>query len=408
MIKVGHLIMAGQNSILITITNVNHISMKSNLTRTKAFVLISILVCLIWTSCNNDRKGTIVNGLIVKSDTINISSDTGNYSDFIKGASELSFVVLKEDDKTMFADINRIIDFNDKYFIVDSYGVRTVVSFDHDGNPIASYGKRGNGPGEYVYPWAVDVDDKNVYILDASQKKLMKYTHDGSYQSTKEMPFRAGSFIMLDSNKILFNLEPSEETSYQLCITDSTLTPLTYMLPYPKDYVGGWITNDVFRKTLNGITYYLSPADTIYHINLDGHIDGKRILNLKNGALPEDAKLNYIAAESKGLLEKGSQLLNNPVEVASGIFLSEIYDKQEKFYIIGDLKTGECHAKKYGENMSVHDAIIPYATSQDNKCSISILDNTIAEDCIDFQSLPDSIINAMNNGNRVLVIHRFN
>ena len=51
----------------------------------------------------------------------------------------------------MFADINQVIDAFGKYFIIDTYGSRTVVSFDHNGKPLASYGKHGNAPNDILY-----------------------------------------------------------------------------------------------------------------------------------------------------------------------------------------------------------------------------------------------------------------
>lgn len=81
--------------------------------------------------------------------------------------------------------------------------------------------------------------------------------HIGDYIDSKKIPFESRGFILLNNNKILFNLEPSEDTNnYQLCITDSTLKPLKYMLCYPDKYVGGWVTNDVFLRNNNGISYY--------------------------------------------------------------------------------------------------------------------------------------------------------
>lgn len=85
----------------------------------------------------------------------------------------------------------------------------------------------------------------------------------GGFIDSKEIPFESKGFTLLKDGKILFKLEPSKETNYQLCVTDSMLTPLNYMLHYPDGYVGGWVTNNAFQKNKNGISYYCSPADTI-------------------------------------------------------------------------------------------------------------------------------------------------
>lgn len=95
----------------------------------------------------------------------------------------------------MFADINQVIDAFGKYFIIDTYGSRTVVSFDHNGKPLASYGKHGNAPDEYIYPWDVDISVEYIYILDVSQRKLLRYNHIGDYIDSKKFHLKAGDLF---------------------------------------------------------------------------------------------------------------------------------------------------------------------------------------------------------------------
>ncbi len=306
----------------------------------------------------------------------------------------------------MFADMDQVIDAFGKYFIVDTYGSRKVVSFDHSGKPLASYGKQGNGLGEYVYPWDVDVSPKYLYILDASQRKLLKYNHEGDYIDSQNVPFESRGFTLLKNNKILFNLEPSKDTNYQLCVTDSALNPLSYMLCYPNEYVGGWVTNDVFLKNNNGISYYVSPADTIYRLDYDGNLIGKRLLNFTNGAIDVSAKLNFIKTEQQGKLTSGMHLLNNPFELPNGICFMEVTDYSNKgTYVVAlNPANGMHRAKKFADNMSIYDVIIPCALNRDNQI-ISYLDREIAEKCYNFHMLPDSLVKALDEGNRLLVIH---
>ena len=47
----------------------------------------------------------------------------------------------------------------------------TVVSFTTTGKAYAKYGKIGQGPGEYIKPWDIDVDSAFVYVLDSNRKK---------------------------------------------------------------------------------------------------------------------------------------------------------------------------------------------------------------------------------------------
>lgn len=59
-----------------------------------------------------------------------------------------------------------------------------IVKFDRDGNFIQKFGKRGRGPGEYLYGFnfAVDEITKNVFVLDAENKaRIFVYSQNGTF-----------------------------------------------------------------------------------------------------------------------------------------------------------------------------------------------------------------------------------
>lgn len=373
--------------------------------------IFAVASLILATACTDNTQQASLNYICTSEvpvvDTLLISSNDGNLEQMSCNSSTTDFVILQEDEKTMFADINQVIDAFDKYFIVDTYGSRRVVAFDHSGKPLASYGKRGNGPGEYVFPWDIDVNAEYIYILDASQRKLLRYNHKGDYIDSKNVPFESKGFTLLKNNKILFNLDSSRDTNYQLCVTDSALNPLSYMLRYPDGYMGGWVTNDVFLKSDNGISYYTSPADTIYRLDYDGNLIGKRLLKFQNGPIHASAKINFINARQQGKLTSGMHLLNNPFELPNGMCFMEVTDYSNSgTYVIALNSTNRMHrAKKFADKMSIYDVIVPCALGRKNQI-ISYLDREIAGKCYDFDMMPDSLVKALDEGNRLLVIHK--
>ena len=131
------------------------------------------------------------------------------------------------------------------------------------------------------------------------------------------------------------------------------LTPLKYMLHYPDGYVGGWVTNNAFQKNKNGISYYCSPADTIYRLDYDGNLTGKRLLKFENGPIHESARINFIAAEEKGLITGGMHLLDNPVELSDGTCLMEVtdYTNEGTYTITLNPADGIRKVLKFADNM---------------------------------------------------------
>ena len=89
------------------------------------------------------------------------------------------------------------IEYNNKYYILDQSALRTVVSFKKDGTSDIKYGRVGQGPGEYVFPWDMHVDETGVYVLDTKfQKKSFITLNPGLFLSEQKNSF----FLQMPSN----------------------------------------------------------------------------------------------------------------------------------------------------------------------------------------------------------------
>jgi hypothetical protein len=60
--------------------------------------------------------------------------------------------------------------------------------FDANGKYSASFGRRGQGPGELQDPKYIDVGQSAINILDFGRKKLVSYAGDGSFLSESSIP----------------------------------------------------------------------------------------------------------------------------------------------------------------------------------------------------------------------------
>lgn len=374
---------------------------------TFAISLIITAMLLGHSACNKKNvAGISSDAPVIDTLVVSVKPDNAGCLSFNAGNTE--FLVLQEDDDIMFAEPNQIIDAYGKYVIVDSYGSRRVVSFDHDGKPYASYGKRGNGPGEYMFPNYVDVDSGFVYILDSSQRKLHKYAHDGKFIDSKSVPFRCNGFALLNDNALLFNLAPSDQVpSYQLCITDSLLNPTGYLVKYPDGYFDSYGTNNIFRKSGKVISYYSSPADTIYQLDYGGNLIGKRVLDFKGNSIDGQAKLNLMDSMENGLLTHGLHVWDSPIETPSGYCFMSVtdYSTDDGYVIAAKPNENPCYMSEFGEGMSIYGVNAPYSMSYDGRI-ISYLDLEMAHQCDDFINMPERIVQELKKGNRILVLHR--
>jgi len=314
-------------------------------------------------------------------------------------------IALEEDDNTMYADIDRLLYKNNKFFILDRFGNRTAVAFTGDGKPFAHYGNVGQGPGEYVTPWDIAVDDKWVYILDPNRQKILKYHETGEFMSERQLPFHADAFKILSDKNFLFNIMPEGgEASAQICITDSTLKPLRHLIPAGKGYVGGWMTNDILRQMPNETLFYRAPADTLYRFNNTGHIEKSIVFDFNGNGVPELAKTDFLAARAKGFPKEYIMLANTPIPMNDSIWVGLITNDDSQYTILFDIANNKCGGRKFDEYSSVYDMIEPLAGGGNGNV-ISVLDEDLATRCKDYNALDNDIKDAMKKGNRVMVIH---
>ena len=70
---------------------------------------------------------------------------------------------------------------NDNIYVVDSYNHRVQI-FAKDGKYLSQFGTEGNGDGQFSYPWGIEIDyDGNVWVADWRNDRIQKFTPDGQF-----------------------------------------------------------------------------------------------------------------------------------------------------------------------------------------------------------------------------------
>jgi hypothetical protein len=135
----------------------------------------NVVKIVLYTHSNTpiERKGS--GQFVFDIDQVNkISEGASAYSLFYK---RVSVIALETNEDCLIGEISQIRIFEPYMFVLDSRSAKNLFMFDQEGNFIRKFGNIGNGPGEYLLPldFAIDRDNKMVYVLDGHLQRINKY-----------------------------------------------------------------------------------------------------------------------------------------------------------------------------------------------------------------------------------------
>jgi len=120
--------------------------------------------------------------------------------EYIKNIGDLE----SEDEHVLFYMPSDIaIDKEGNVYVLDS-GNHRIQKFDPDGNFLASFGRQGQGPGEFQYPQSVDLDPEgNLYVSDSGNQKIQIIKSDGSLAKEIKMTEEAPGILRVRSGQMI-------------------------------------------------------------------------------------------------------------------------------------------------------------------------------------------------------------
>lgn len=132
--------------------------------------------------------------------------------DFNKIFKEIKEIKLYQDSKHIIGSIYNCVIDNNFFYIVDSRSSNIKI-YDLDGKLVKVLGNKGNGPGEFQLPKAIDIDDKYIYVTDVKSRKLNIFDKK-TLKFKKSFYIVDGRTIKVIGDKILLSyLDVSNNTS---------------------------------------------------------------------------------------------------------------------------------------------------------------------------------------------------
>jgi hypothetical protein len=163
-------------------------------------LVLGIIVLVLFISCSSEKKEDLFPSATSdksSEESVEIVSNTseGLWGQDKRVSLEEELVIGKEygRDEEMFGYIRTItFDGEDNIFVADSYGL-TIKVFDQQGKFVKSFGREGNGPGEFStlddILWCRF--DDILYIPDRRNNRISKFTPDGKFiEAVKTSKFK--------------------------------------------------------------------------------------------------------------------------------------------------------------------------------------------------------------------------
>lgn len=168
--------------------------LKNNTLKSIGFILVLFLLA---NGCKNEKKNEMI-------PFESFSVARTNISHFSEVGSIKKAVKLETTEDSLIGTVEKVVcGKNGDLYIGDYDSAKKILRFDSEGNYIQSYGKTGEGPGEYSYLRAFDLTGEGNIVL-VSFHKLIMYNKEGRLIKQIRLNYFANDIKIVGQNIYLY------------------------------------------------------------------------------------------------------------------------------------------------------------------------------------------------------------
>jgi hypothetical protein len=198
---------------------------------------------------------------------------------------DVRFVPLESKSDIIIGEINKIVQYKDKLFVVDRFSASSVFVFDTSGTFLHKVGSVGKNPGQYTYPHDIFIDSTQqlLLLLDAETRRINYYKiSDGQFVRSEGLPVKATRFYKYGD---FYAFAGGRDGS--LVITDANFkNPMNF---FPDEKGAIKTVHQSFHNIGDSLLLFeLNYNDTLYKIEKDKLIPYRKIVYDNDGVTYND------------------------------------------------------------------------------------------------------------------------
>ncbi|TGV01042.1 6-bladed beta-propeller [Flavivirga rizhaonensis] len=259
----------------------------------KLKILLSLICLTFVSSCTHDNKKKIYIDDRQKTKISIKKIDNWKISKYSELFDSIKFVQLETTEKSIIGRIDKLINWDNKYFILDQVQRKAVLVFDDNGKYLNAVGRKGKGPGEYIEPNDININyfSNEIAIWCNTTKKIIFYDFKGNYKHELKLKYYLKSFAFFEKNKIAlyldidFNKFKNKRNLIVINIKGKTLYEAFDEVNTPGPSRGGF--NFLSKFTKNNASLLPGYSNKIYSIYSD-KIKQEYEINFGNHTIPEN------------------------------------------------------------------------------------------------------------------------
>lgn len=164
-----------------------------------------------------------------------VTFDVTKLSAWTVDSIECKFIPLETNDDCLLATLVDVKFYKDKIFILDGYQKGQALVFELNGKFITRIGHWGDGPGGYLMPQKIHIDEENkrITVVDARLNRLNHYQLENFEYIDQQKAFNYTNCAWLADGNILWyesiGFDTGKRKYYSIYITNTDLEKVVYL-----------------------------------------------------------------------------------------------------------------------------------------------------------------------------------